>query len=326
MLQVSVKENALHFGEDVSISFQRTLRIPDDGHTYPLPPGLGDFPVRTTEEAVGPLPESWQTQGGVFIPMYQREALWLAFNAPQWKPHAIQVGIGGMNAISGEPFQHTLNNDPQNYVVAPYQFWLDGINAGQGFIRQFVAMPLGSGVTVEAQLTGQEEQGGIQIIVYAPKPGIFPDQPPPANEIERGWGAESLEMPVQQMGLGAGGKMKQKIYPDPHGPDTWDSENRGSVFVHIVNSDQYRQISGQAPPTTPISAETYTMFGFPWFDLYDEPLGDVAAPGDLATVQSIDDLSADQSEEGDKPIAIKPSQVKKLHPTPAKGDKKQQEI
>ncbi len=114
MLQVSVEDNALHFGEDVAISFQRTLRIPDDGHTYPLPPGSGDFPVRTTEEAVGPLPESWQTQGGVFIPKYQREALWLAFNAPQWKPHAIQVGIGGINAISGEPFQDTLSIAPQN--------------------------------------------------------------------------------------------------------------------------------------------------------------------------------------------------------------------
>jgi len=40
---------------------------------------------------------------------------------------------------------------------------LDGINAGQGFIRQFVAIPLGSGVTVEAQLTGKEEQGGIEV-------------------------------------------------------------------------------------------------------------------------------------------------------------------
>ena len=29
----------------VGISFQRTLRIPDDGNTYPLPAGIGNFPA-----------------------------------------------------------------------------------------------------------------------------------------------------------------------------------------------------------------------------------------------------------------------------------------
>ena len=28
------------------IAFQRTLRIPDDGETYSIPPGLGEFPIR----------------------------------------------------------------------------------------------------------------------------------------------------------------------------------------------------------------------------------------------------------------------------------------
>jgi len=33
-------------------------------------------------------------------------------------------------------------------------------------IRQFVAMPLGSGYSVEEQITGKPEHGGLQIIVY----------------------------------------------------------------------------------------------------------------------------------------------------------------
>ena len=37
----------------------------------------------------------------------------------------------------------------QNYVAIPKQKWLDGINCGDGTIRQFVAMPLGQGYTVE---------------------------------------------------------------------------------------------------------------------------------------------------------------------------------
>ena len=49
----------------------------------------------------------------------------------------------------------------------PKQPWLDGFAIERGKIRQFVAMPLGMGYTVEAQVTGKEDVGGIQIIVYA---------------------------------------------------------------------------------------------------------------------------------------------------------------
>ena len=43
MLKVTVKQDALQFGDGFSLTFQRTLRIPDDGKSYPLPPGLGAF-------------------------------------------------------------------------------------------------------------------------------------------------------------------------------------------------------------------------------------------------------------------------------------------
>ncbi|MFN8512954.1 MAG: hypothetical protein U0841_10275 [Chloroflexia bacterium] len=45
------------------------------------------------------------------------------------------------------------------------------------------------------------------------------------------------------------------------------------IFVRIVNSAHYQQITGQLPPTSPVDAKTYTAHGYPWFDLYDEPLG-----------------------------------------------------
>jgi hypothetical protein len=72
------------------------------------------------------------------------------------------------------------------------------------------------------------------------------------------------------MGLGAGGKMRQKIYPDEYGVDTWDLENYGRVYGHIVNSMMYREITGTEPPPTPVTSKSYTQSGFPWFDLYDE--------------------------------------------------------
>jgi hypothetical protein len=93
-----------------------------------------------------------------------------------------------------------------------------------------------------------------------------------------------------EMGLGAGGKMKQKIYPDPHGIDTWDENNYGRVFVHIVNSMAFREITGKEPPTTPVSAQTYAQHHLPWFDLYDDKMGDIDAPSELKDVKSIKEM------------------------------------
>jgi hypothetical protein len=48
MLETKSEANAVHIGQHFSVSFQRTLRIPDDGAKYPLPPGLGCLPVRAS--------------------------------------------------------------------------------------------------------------------------------------------------------------------------------------------------------------------------------------------------------------------------------------
>ena len=307
MPDVVIAKDEIRIGKRFSVNFQRTLRIPDDGGAYPLPPGLGRFPLR-------------REPGGAFLPMYQREALWLAFDGAAWKPNAVQIGIGGVNAVSGGAWDEGLSSDPQNYIVCPDQLWLDGINAGDGMIRQFVAMPLGSGTTVEAQLTGREEVGGLQIRVFEPKPGRFPDKRPPAD---RGGGPflESMGMVAamgapEKMGLGAGGRMQQKIYPDPYGLDTWDPESKTEVFVRIVNSEQYEALTGKNPPPTPVDAAAYTGHGLPWYDLYEEEEGDVPAPRRLAKVRSVGEKEAEQGKpvEEEKPVEIDPEQVRKVGP------------
>ena len=84
-----------------------------------------------------------------------------------------------MNALTGAAWDERLHADPQDYLVCPPQPWLDGIKTGEGQIRQFVAMPLGAGFTIEAQVSGEERFGGIQVAVFEPKPGVFPDWPTP---------------------------------------------------------------------------------------------------------------------------------------------------
>lgn len=317
MLDVIVDEYAIRIGLRFAVSFHRTLRIPDDGRIYPLPPGLGMFPLFKIEDYLDCVPSAWREQGGAFIPMYQREALWIGFDAAAWKPNAVKIHVGNINAISGESYDEGLHAGPQDYVVCPDQPWLDGINTGHGSIRQFIAMSLGLGYTVEASITGTERFGGIQIVVFEPKPGKFPEKPPVMPETD----SHRLARPkpsftiAQPMGLGAGGTMKQKIYPDVYGLDAWDQDNYGCVVIHIVNSAQFFEITGKKPPPTPVDPKTYTEHGLPWFDLYDEARGDIAPSERLTEIKTVDERDRERGEStaSNRSVDVPETQIKKLH-------------
>jgi len=156
-----------------SVNFQRTLRIPDDGREHALPPGLGSFPLHAAREHAR-TPHSWRTAADglhVFMPMHNAEALWLSFHGAS-QPAAIMVGAGAVNAVSGERFVpgrlEAAADDAQAYCVRPQQPWLDGIKSGADTVRQFVATHAGSGGSVEAQITGSDAVGGIQLFVAPP--------------------------------------------------------------------------------------------------------------------------------------------------------------
>ncbi|MGE0681886.1 MAG: hypothetical protein AB7P69_13430 [Candidatus Binatia bacterium] len=308
-----VESDGIHLGERFSVSFLRTLRIPDDGRTYPLPPGLGRFPLLKVEDYRDRVPEIWRKHGGVFLPMYQREALWLGFHAASWKPNAVKISLGGVNAISGEPDNDELHLDPQNYFVCPEQPWLDGIRIGRGAIRQFVAMPLGQGYSIEAAMTGAEVLGGMRIVAFEPNPGVFPDSPPVETR-PSGGRVYSLKQHVQEMGIGAGGVMTQKIYADPYGLAVWDQRNYGQVWVHIVNSWSFHELTGMPPPPTPIDPQAYTQHGLPWFTLYDEKKREIAAPGGFTEVRTITarDTELGKGNGSDDSVEVSETQVKKL--------------
>lgn len=314
MLDVTINQDAVRVGSRFAITFQRTLRIPDDGRTYPLPPGLGRLPILRVEDYLDRVPLAWRDRGGAFIPMYQREALWLGFHAASWKPNAVKIAVGKVNALSGEPDDEALHADHQDYVVCPDQSWLDGIHTAHEVVRQFVAMPLGLGYTVEASMTGMENVGGIQVRVYEPLPGKFPDEP----SIKADTGSVRSAMPrasgITSMGLGAGGAMKQKIYPDRYGIEVWDQDNYGQIFVHILNSLQFFEITGLEPPPPPINAKTYAEYGLPWFDLYDETKGDVPPSERLARVKTISarDIERGETVQADESFEVSESQIKKL--------------
>ena len=84
--------------------------------------------------------------------------------------------------------------------------------------------------------------------------------------------------------------MGQNIYPDPYGLDTWDADSHAAAFVRLVNTEQYRRITGLELPPTPVDARAYAESGLPWFELYDETQGDLSAPESLRGVKSFGEI------------------------------------
>lgn len=294
----------LQLNDHCSASLQRTLRIPDDGNDYPLPPSLGQFTAFPTRD-----PSTF------VVPIRQAEAMWLSFRGPSHKPHALKVGTGSVCAISGQDFDASSLNpgstsgpDPQDYVVIPAQPWLDGINCGDGFIRQFVVAAVGQGHTVEEQVAGRDE-GGIRLSLFEPRPGLFPDSPPRPRMDEHMLICCAMEAPAAPMGLGAGGRMRQEIYADEHGPDTWQDAPATELKIELVDAAIFEAVTGITAPGEPIDASTYTSHGLPWFDLISPTRTDIAAAARLANVRSLGDLGALPK---DQPLPIPEWQVVRL--------------
>jgi hypothetical protein len=298
----------VHPRAKLTIEFQRTLRIPDDGEDYPLPPGLGCFPLRHVDDFAENVPSEWLRRGGVMLPMYQSEAMWLRFHSEYLDDHrtaypfALQIAAGKINAATGEEWNNTLGRKPQDYMVVPEQPWLDGFCVEKGIIRQFVAMPLGSGYSAEEQLTGKADHGGVQIKVYPMKREAFlrrfPKKTRPevvrVDECSKCYCAEA-----PSMGLAPGGRMRQEIYEDPYSFTDWDQTNSSRCFVHLTNSLVWRAITGDQPPTVPPTSKEYTRAGFPWFDYYNADAQVLEGSALLQKIKSIIQLG---KEKNDNPL------------------------
>ncbi|KAF3904466.1 hypothetical protein AA313_de0200321 [Arthrobotrys entomopaga] len=173
-LTLKGKQTIVAIDNNLEISFRRTIRVPDNQKISELPPDLGAMNLTNVATVASGLPKGIVEKGGLLLPMHENEAMWINFKVRDHKYYAIKIFVGGVNAISGEPRIETDATNArrqsayakggaiQDYVVVPGQNWLDGVAKAPGLVKQFVVAPLGKGLTVESQITGKEDTGGLQ--------------------------------------------------------------------------------------------------------------------------------------------------------------------
>lgn len=292
--------NRLTVGELV-VTVQRTVRVPEGRAPAALPPGLGAMELHQVSDYRDKCPQAWE-DNAVFVVLWPQEAMWLNFGRAQ-SPVAVVCGAGGINALTGKPLGLALEKD--GYMVCPPQPWLDGWKDVDGTVYQFVATKYegGQGLTVGEQILGEKSKsGGIGLAVFQPKDRSLLK---PAKNVVGGWmpsidsspyatlgGGEMKSMAMcatrgasfAEMGVGKGGKIHQKIYPDPHGLDVWKPEPADVRAIYLVGAEAFAKITGQPAPPSPVTADKYPG---PWYGLQDKDHADVAGSGAFTGLKSV---------------------------------------
>ncbi|KAJ8063708.1 hypothetical protein OCU04_007573 [Sclerotinia nivalis] len=309
----------------------------------------------------------------------EREALWIRFfSADKFDRFAVKVYAGGINVVSGEnkyepaepKVAATGKESYQNYLRVPGQEWLDGIVKSDGTVMQFVAVPTGSGYSVEAQITGHDKVAGLQFEIVplrsetdftgqvfvktmtgkeidlpadsrltiemlkdriSKKEGIPADQQrlifggkqlqdhdtlwdcniregvtihlvlrlrgggdaPPEVVSQMKEREESLKEQRYELALAPGGSIHQAIRKDNFGKHRYDEKHTVMFNVQLLGPKTFQLVTGMPPPQTPVSAETYAEYGYPFFEMYNEPRALTGTFGQL--LKSVGDIDKEKN-------------------------------
>lgn len=259
------------------VTFHKTIRVKMD-ESSALPPNLGYFKLFKVSDYDEVCPASWCREA-YFIGMHETEAMWMNFQTVV--PIAICVGGGGINVLTGEDFKMELQKD--NYMVSPPQPWLDGWKNKDGSVSQFLSTVYGERRSVGEQLT-ECESGCIEIGVFENKKKLKAKRKP-EEIVVCGFGCS-------EMGLGKGGKIEQKIYPDPYGIDVWHSTPMTTAKLYLIHADQFEEITGKEMPK-PISIEEYNGV---WYDLKDDGMEDIEGSDKFENLDSAFKNSLDKDQ------------------------------
>lgn len=261
----------VHDDAELRVTFHRTVRVPDDGNEYPLPPSLGTFPLRVVDDRPA-------------LPMWRSEACWIKFDGRY--PFLVKVGVGDIDAVTGGSWSAQPDFEREDYFEVPVQPWLDGFCVEQGTVRQFVAAPLGEGYTVEEQLSANPALGGVRIVAYPLRADLWEQR---RKQREQG-PLRMFSAAPAAMGLGAGGAVTQGVATPVEPHDAWDLGHSSAVRVDLLDSARWQELTGAPPPTEPLTAAEYAERGYPWFELYDEAPARGGSSA-LAGVESVSDIA-----------------------------------
>lgn len=266
----------------LTIKFERTMRLPDDGCTYALPTGLGQVPLRSVDDFPDTAPASWIKNGGVVLPLDRSEALWVWFSSRY--RFAIKIKIGEVDALSGTTWSPGLQRQPQNYLVAPAAPWEDNSEV----VRRAIALHPD---TSAASTTAGEHKNAVQLEITPIRPqSVYRDEnafllPPTIEEffmriifaptivrqfeeIDRRYARREAQDALDESAEPALATARQKVTSDPYQLEEWDQAKTVRCILHVCGKQAWRRVTRTNPPYPALTATEYLNARIPWVHEY----------------------------------------------------------
>lgn len=116
------------------------IRLADVVFVYvermPAPPG--PLPPDVVPRAYGVAPTAESPSGAVVAGVGPGEAVWLGFQpVDPARPATVRVRVDGpepLDAVTGEPWQDGLSDEPHNHLVCPPDYRLTGVRQADGYL------------------------------------------------------------------------------------------------------------------------------------------------------------------------------------------------
>ncbi|GAA3709328.1 hypothetical protein [Gordonia hankookensis] len=259
----------VHADAEMYIEFVRTLRVPDDDTTHPLPPGLGSFDLLSGGH-IGSRsrPTGWHS-ADVLLPMWQSEAALINFASVY--PFLVRIGVDGVNAVTGRSFSADPDFDAEDYFEVPDQSWLAGFRTDASTVRQFVAAPAGSEARTDRRAGPDDGNVCLEVIPLRGESWearrIDPDHCSAGMVPEVDACGASL---TGSMGLSARGSVTRSIAAPVEPSENWHPTARSGAVLRIVNSVAWKELTGREPHHPPLTVDEYRRHRFPWSESYDD--------------------------------------------------------
>jgi hypothetical protein len=306
---------------NIEVVFHRTVRVPDGRQPSNLPPSLGRMDLYPIAKYAKRCPENWEKES-YFLALHETEAMWMSFRslahpvAMLVGAGGINALTGEKLGITLEKDNY-LVAPPQPWLDGwkdkdgtVYQFVATAFKKGKGI------------TVAEQLMGEESKTGAIGIAFFNPKdPSMLKVKHTPVqghtlsmtddnfkwtmSEFTALFSSASVKPAAaapkpsaaleglfhfmdkartmfDEMGIGRGGKIIQKIYPDPHGVNIWEQSPCATLACYLVNAEVFEEITGEKIPR-PVASENYSGA---WFGLQDKAEADVAGTGKFTPLKS----------------------------------------
>jgi hypothetical protein len=306
----------------LEVVFHRTVRVADGRVPSNLPPSLGTMKVYKVADYKDRCPKEWD-EGAFFVALHDTEALWISFRSSGVPVAVLvgAGGINALTGEKlGTKLEkdNYLVAPPQPWLDGwksddgcVYQFVATPHKKGKGI------------TVAEQLIGAESKTGAIGLAVFEPKdiralktaskpiegygdsptdndftwssPDLLKSE---FNDLIGSVGAptapkcmasqptsfaRAVGEKLAEMGIGKGGRIHQKIYPDPYGIEVWQDAPVAALAIYIVNAKAFEEITGETIPQ-PVGHEKYKGL---WFGLKDHDLQDVAGTSKFGWLKSV---------------------------------------